>query len=316
MKHRRKGIDIFSLSFLDVISCGFGAVVMLILISKTDVDVSTAGSDDISSLLASLIGLENSVAEVSQQIEQELSTLEALSGEKQAIAQAESSLENQLKALQQKNAALEENISGLSLVESRLKQAALPTPRKSADKRSEEVGGIPVDSDYVVFIIDTSGSMKQIWSRVSREVVNVLNIHPEVKGFQILNDMGTSMISGYDGRWMPDTPSTRNSAIRMFENWSVVSNSSPVEGMEMALRKYAKPNITTSIYVFGDDYTGSSYDPVIDRLTKQNKQLSDGRRLAKIHGVGFLSVNSTDRFSILMRELTKHNEGTYIALPP
>ena len=56
MKHRRKGIDIFSLSFLDVISCGFGAVVMLILISKTDVDVSTAGADDISSLLASLIG--------------------------------------------------------------------------------------------------------------------------------------------------------------------------------------------------------------------------------------------------------------------
>ena len=147
MKHRRKGIDIFSLSFLDVISCGFGAVVMLILISKTDVDVSTAGSDDISSLLASLIGLENSVAEVSQQIEQELSTLEALSGEKQAIAQAESSLENQLKALQQKNAALEENISGLSLVESRLKQAALPpqgnllisVPKKSAVFRSTAI---------------------------------------------------------------------------------------------------------------------------------------------------------------------------------
>lgn len=316
MKHRKRELDIFSLSFLDVISCGFGAVVMLILIAKTDVDVSIAGAEDVSSLLASLIGLENSVAEISQQIQQELATLEALSGEQQTIAEAESSLENQLKALQQKNSALQQNISGLSLVESRLKQAALPTPTKPTDKRSEEVGGIPVDSDYVVFVIDTSGSMKQIWSRVSREVVNVLNNHPEVKGFQILNDMGTSMISGYDGRWMPDTPSTRNSAIRMFENWSVISNSSPVEGVEMALRKYAKPNITTAIYVFGDDYTGPSYDPVIERLTKQNRQLSDGRRLARIHGIGFLSINSTDRFSILMRELTKRNDGTYIALPP
>ena len=316
MKYRKKGLDIFSLSFLDVISCGFGAVVMLILIAKTDVDVSIAGADDVSSLLASLIGLENSVAEISEQIQQELSTLDTLSSEQQSIAQAESSLESRLKALQQQNAALEKSISGMSLVESRLKQAALPTPRKPTDQRSEEVGGIPVDSDYVVFIIDTSGSMKQIWSRVSQEVVNVLNIHPEVKGFQILNDMGTSMISGYDGRWMPDTPSTRNSAIRMFQNWSVVSNSSPVEGVETALRKYAKPNITTSIYVFGDDYTGSSYDPVIDRITRQNRQLSDGRRLARIHGVGFLSMNSTDRYSILMRELTKRNDGTYIALPP
>lgn len=316
MKHRKRELDIFSLSFLDVISCGFGAVVMLILIAKTDVDVSIAGAEDVSNLLASLIGLENAVAEISQQIQQELATLEALSGEQQTIAEAESSLENQLKALQQKNSALQQNISGLSLVESRLKQAALPTPTKPTDKRSEEVGGIPVDSDYVVFVIDTSGSMKQIWSRVSREVVNVLNNHPEVKGFQILNDMGTSMISGYDGRWMPDTPSTRNSAIRMFENWSVISNSSPVEGVEMALRKYAKPNITTAIYVFGDDYTGPSYDPVIERLTKQNRQLSDGRRLARIHGIGFLSINSTDRFSILMRELTKRNDGTYIALPP
>lgn len=316
MKHRKRELDIFSLSFLDVISCGFGAVVMLILIAKTDVDVSIAGAEDVSNLLASLIGLENSVAEISQQIQKELATLEALSGEQQTIAEAESLLENQLKALQQKNSALQQNISGLSLVESRLKQAALPTPTKPTDKRSEEVGGIPVDSDYVVFVIDTSGSMKQIWSRVSREVVNVLNNHPEVKGFQILNDMGTSMISGYDGRWMPDTPSTRNSAIRMFENWSVISNSSPVEGVEMALRKYAKPNITTAIYVFGDDYTGPSYDPVIERLTKQNRQLSDGRRLARIHGIGFLSINSTDRFSILMRELTKRNDGTYIALPP
>lgn len=141
MKYRKKGLDIFSLSFLDVISCGFGAVVMLILIAKTDVDVSIAGADDVSSLLASLIGLEKSVAEISQQIQQELSTLDALSSEQQSIAQAESSLENRLKALQQQNAALEESISGMSLVESRLKQAALPTPRKPTDKRSEEVGG-------------------------------------------------------------------------------------------------------------------------------------------------------------------------------
>lgn len=316
MKLRKKELDIFSLSFLDVISCAFGAVIMLILIAKTDVDVSDAGQENISSLLASLIGLQNSVLETEQQIQAEMARLDALSGEQAAIARARAQLQNQLQSLQDDNAALTDNIAGLSLVESRLKQAALPTPRSAISERSEEVGGIPVDSDYVVFVIDTSGSMQQIWSRVSREVVNVLNIHPEVKGFQILNDMGTPMISGYDGRWMSDTPSTRDSAIRLFKNWAVVSDSSPVEGIEMALRKYAKPDITTSIYVFGDDYTGGSFDAVIDKITKQNRLLSDGRRLAKIHGIGFLSVSSTDRYGILMRELTKRNDGTYLALPP
>ena len=316
MKLRKKQFEIFSLSFLDVISCAFGAVVMLILISKTDIDLSVAGQDSVSSLLASLIGLENSVTETRQQINAEIARLEALSAEQAATAQAKARLQQQLKALQDENAALTDNIAGLSLVESRLRQAALPTPRKPAESRSEEVGGIPVDSDYVVFIIDTSGSMQQIWSRVSREVINVLNIHPQVKGFQILNDMGTSMISGYDGRWMSDTPSTRSSAIKLFKNWSVVSNSSPVEGIEVSLRKYAKPNITTSIYVFGDDYTGGSFDAVIDKITKQNRVLSDGRQLARIHGIGFLSPSSTDRYGILMRELTQRNGGTYIALPP
>ena len=39
MKLRKREFDIFSLSFLDVISCGFGAVIMLILISKPNDDI-------------------------------------------------------------------------------------------------------------------------------------------------------------------------------------------------------------------------------------------------------------------------------------
>lgn len=316
MKHRKKDFDIFNLSFLDVISCSFGAVVMLILISKTDVSETISGQEDISRLLASLLNLENSVTDIQQEISAKQSAVENLSANNVALVQAAANIDNQLQALQTDSADLEASIAGLSLVEQRLQQAALPTPQRDNIVRSEEVGGIPVDSDYVIFVIDTSGSMRQIWPRVSAEVINVLNIHPEVKGFQILNDMGTPLISGYDGRWMSDTPITRRNAIQMIGNWAALSNSSPVEGIEVALRRYAKPNITTSIYVFGDDYTGSSYDPVIDRITQLNRPLSSGRRLARIHGVGFISQGTTNRYSILMRELTQQNEGTFIALAP
>ncbi len=69
-----------------------------------------------------------------------------------------------------------------------------------------------------------------------------------------------------------------------------------------------------SIYVFGDDYTGGSYDQVIDKITKMNRG-GGKKRLAKIHGIGFISQYTTNRYAILMRELTKRNGGTFLALP-
>lgn len=315
MKRRSRGLEIFSLSFLDVISCGFGAVVMLILISKTDIEPSVAGSDDVSALLSSLVSLQTSVSEIEQALRNDLASLDELSGQKASITADSKSIEAELAMLASNQTAMADNIEGLSLVEEKLKQASLTNARKPTDKRDIEVGGIPVDSDYVVFIVDTSGSMKSIWGNVTNEIVNVLNIHPEVKGFQILNDMGKSLISSYEGRWIPDTPARRKAVITLLGKWNALSNSSPVEGLTVALRKYAKPNITTSLYVFGDEYSGGSYDPIIEKVTAQNKVLSSGKRLAKIHAVGFISNGSTDRFSVLMREMTKRNEGTFIALP-
>lgn len=315
MKLRKREFDIFNLSFLDVISCGFGAVIILVLISKTNDDVSITGKDEIKDLLKTVITLENTISEIKQTIKDQFSKADELSNEKEQLEIVSIQLENKIRQQEEKQSLLAGDLQGLALVQSTLKQASISTPKTANKIRDEEVGGIPVDSDYVVFIVDTSGSMRQIWNRVSSEVINVLNIHPEVKGFQILNDMGKSLVSGYDGKWIPDTPGRRANVIKLFNSWAEMSNSSPVEGIETALRKYAKPNITTSIYVFGDDYTGSSYDPVIDKITRQNTLASSGKRLAKIHGIGFISPGTTDRFGILMRELTKRNGGTFLALP-
>ncbi|NOR24340.1 MAG: hypothetical protein GQ542_08085, partial [Desulforhopalus sp.] len=231
-----------------------------------------------------------------------------------SLGSAAQTLAKSLSIKEQEENALAGDLEGLSLVQSTLNRVSI-APSSSNTIRDEEVGGIPVDSDYVIFIVDTSGSMQSIWNRVSREILNVLSIHPEVIGFQILNDLGKSLISGYSGRWIPDTPQRRQSVMRVFGSWTDASNSSPVEGIEMALKRYAKPGQSTAIYVFGDDYTGSSYDPVIARITKMNRLQPNGQRLAKIHGIGFLSKYTTGRFAILMRELTKRNGGTFLALP-
>jgi sensor histidine kinase YesM len=85
MKLRKREFDIFNLSFLDVISCGFGAVVMLVLISKTNDDVSIIGKGEVEGLLKTVISLENAITELEQTIIIQLSKSDQLSNEKKRL---------------------------------------------------------------------------------------------------------------------------------------------------------------------------------------------------------------------------------------
>lgn len=316
MRKKRREFDIFSLSFLDIISCGFGAVVLLVLISKTSESPVKTIEQDAMTMLAHVLNAEDVVTSLNDQlaalhasIKSQRILRDRLRGMANQTATAESVSTGQAETLAKDIAGLESVQSALE----RLKSTNLS--RKTTQVRDDEVGGIPVDSDYVIFIVDTSGSMQEIWPRVTREIENIINIHPKVKGFQILNDNGTHILNGYQGKWIPDTPGRRKSVIKLFKNWNSASNSSPVEGLEVALKRYVNPNIKVSIYIFGDDYTGSSFDPVINSLVRMNTNRVTGARLARVHGVGFMSQYTTNRFATLMREVARRNDGTFIALP-
>ena len=314
MKIKKKDFDIFNLSFLDIITCGFGAIVLLVLISHTDRDTPESNVDQVENQLNQVLALKTQANSLAKKIEQKkkLNKIQ-LENSRNLGREAQASLEN-LRKRENEERELAGDLDGLSLVQSTLERVSI-SPSTSNTPRDDEVGGIPVDSDYVIFVVDTSGSMKTIWNRVTQEIINILTIHPQVKGFQILDDQGKAILAGYGGRWIPDVPFRRKSVMKLFKGWQSASNSSPVEGVLAALRKYKKQGHTIAIYVFGDDYTGDTYDSVIANITKKNTTQKDGKRLAKIHAVGFPSQYTTDRFGILMRELTKQNGGTFIALP-
>ncbi|MEK9901045.1 MAG: hypothetical protein VW516_09895, partial [Rhodospirillaceae bacterium] len=61
MRRKRAEFEVFSLSFLDVISCGFGAVVLLVLISPFGVSNEVGGTDETATLLQRLIGTETRI---------------------------------------------------------------------------------------------------------------------------------------------------------------------------------------------------------------------------------------------------------------
>ena len=313
MKKRRSSGEIFGLAFLDVIACGFGAIVLLLLISRpalieagdearasVDASVLEETADLVSRLRARWEALQAGLA-------QEWERPAVVRGEDPALEEAIRLAGERLKQLRRDN-------RGLERVEESLRRATLRTPAP-ATERDPEVGGIPVDSEYVIFILDTSGSMKSIWGEVMDVMGRVLDIHPKVSGFQVLNDNGTYLISAYRKKWIRDTPRLRKSILNALRNWGAMSNSSPVEGLQTALRAYARSPGKVAIYIFGDDFRGASYDRVLETLRELNVDRTTGQTRVRVHAVGFVSSQIHDRYATLMREVTRNHDGAFLALP-
>ena len=313
MKKPRTSGEIFGLAFLDVIACGFGAIILLLLISKpTPIEGGGEAQPSVKATeLAEATDLVNRLrarwSAMQAMLANEAESPVATPGHDPALDAAIRLASQRLEQLQHDN-------EGLERVRESLQRATLRV-RAAASERDREVGGIPVDSEYVIFIVDTSGSMKSIRDQVMDVMDKVLDIHPKVSGFQVLNDNGGYLISAYRRKWIPDTPKRRKSILNAVRNWGAMSNSSPVEGLQTALRAYARQDRKIAIYIFGDDYTGSSYDRVIETLRQLNIDRATGKSRVRVHAVGFFSTHSTDRYATLMREVTRSHDGTFLALP-
>jgi len=149
----------------------------------------------------------------------------------------------------------------------------------------------------------------------------VLRVHPKVKGIQVINDMGRYMYSAYAGRWIPDTPARRKAVIARVRTWKSFSNSSPVEGVLHAVKRFFKKDRRISLYVFGDDFSSGSIDVVLREIARINKKDVSGNPSVRIHTFGFpvLFLNNIGkanriRFAHLMRLLAEQNAGSFVGL--
>ena len=310
---KRERIDPFSLSFLDIISCGFGAVVVLILIFRFDPfpDDATASPPTDTTAAYNSILAEAAVSEKTEQAKSALDDMtvaQAASNETaQRLQQQLDQSRQQLAAKQASNAQKQQQLAALKRQIEQVQIAGVTTVVPSDP--DDEAGGILVDRDYVIFIVDTSGSMREIWRRVADRMNQILMQHPQVKGIQVMNDNGSYLVSAYAKRWITDTPKMRERILRLFNLWSSTSNSSPAEGLVRALTDFQPSTKNMSIYVLGDDYSGGDFDSVIEAVRKLN---TGG---ARINAINFINPSATtDRFSILMREIALENHGTLITM--
>jgi hypothetical protein len=179
------------------------------------------------------------------------------------------------------------------------------------------VGGIPIDSEYVVFVIDTSDSMaSNHWEATMKVMNETLDIYPELKGLQVMNDQGRFMFDSAPGSWLNDTPDLRARIRTRLSSWRPYSQSNPLPGIEQALRLYRREGRALSIVVIGDEFTGESMQAAVDRVARLNAP--DGRPAARIHGIGFpegsMPAFTNIQFSALMRVLTARNGGTFVGI--
>lgn len=321
----RRGIEEFSVSFLDVICCGFGAIILLLIITKTVQPVLLEESNinmqgQVAQRENALFEIRGQITELRRQVndsQADLATnLDALAELQQQLAIILGEFDNLSESQQEVST---ENLklasAKQSLTDEMQKLLGLDFKRDSG-----LVGGITVDSEYIIFVIDTSGSMQSVaWPQVVRKVSETLAIYPGVKGIQVMNDMGDFMFARYAGRWIEDTPALRNSIIQTLQTWAPFSNSSPVEGITAAINTYYDPDKRISIYVFGDDYTGNSIEEVVAAVDRVNLVDANGRRRVRIHAIGFpVYLDRPNarvyRFAALMRELAYRNDGTFVGL--
>jgi hypothetical protein len=325
---RRRDFDIFSMSFLDAVCCGFGAMILLFIVTRVSEPTRLEQSErDLSGLIAQYEQELNEIVGETERVQRnEASTTASVQTDRRKIED----LREQLELIRAQVLATAEDTELTEEVQNRLASAKqslteemrrlLANYRPPIDEY--KVGGIPVDSEYIIFLIDTSGSMKSYqWERVQQQLRETLEVYPTVKGIQIMNDEGEYMFKSYRDEWIPDTPTRREAILDSLKNWDAFSNSNPREGILAAIDKFYDPNKKISLYVYSDDFQQGSINPVVREVDRRNRASATGERLVRIHAVAFPAVYlavgelyTAANYATLMRIICQRNGGTFVAL--
>ena len=324
---KRREFEVFTLSFLDCICCGFGAIILLLVLTDVGKPIVIEKSEknlngQIDALQRQLFELRGETDVLNRELQGRMAVLNTEQARLASLSGDLSKIRGEFKASQADASVA--NTFETALVESyQTLTAEMQRLLKNQPRRIDmvqAVGGIPVDSEWIIFCIDTSGSMQaDNWENAQNVMKEILDIYPRVKGIQVLDDEGKPMFPSTKGQWLQDTPVQRAKILSTMVNWKPYSNSSPVEGIGAAVQNWWAADKKISIYVIGDDFTGSSVEAALSAVRKYNPVDRMGRHRVRIHAIGMPAGASSppfinQRFSVLMRAMCDDNEGTFVGL--
>lgn len=328
---KNRETDSFTVSFLDVASCGFGAMIILLMITKSSAPTTLESVENITpagvvaELQEQLFDIRGETTILNRELNAKHEQLSAMEDRIARLRRDLNDIEGQFSTTKELSDETTDEFGRLVLAQQSLTQEMQRLLANTRAPENNAIGGVPVDSEYIIFVIDTSGSMFQnpSWDKMLGVIRDTLDVYPEVKGIQVMNDMGDYMFESYRGDWIPDTPGRRSQIIQTLRSWNPYSNSSPVEGVTRAIDTFYEYDKNISIYVLGDDFQpGGSIQNVLQTIDRINVEDENGDRLVRIHGIGFPVIfagprrfqQSVYRYSTLMREMTQRNGGTFVGL--
>jgi hypothetical protein len=331
---RRRQTQVFSMAFLDCICCGFGAVILVFVLS-------VAGQD---------MNKQTRITELQALMEEMARRLADLNASREDLLRDNSRIASILSDARMRNAAI---LALLDELERRLayEKAGAEALVVDLDDLQKEIAarqrersmilddveplpvGVPVGSNYIAFVIDTSGSMRDPFTDrlhpvVIRKIEEVLEVYPIVDGIQVLDADGRFLVREGNGNdpWIPDSPQIRESIKEIIRRHDNTSYSNPVPGLVRVFRELYReddPNMELGVYIFGDEYNGIS-EPVIRRIDELNPiDPATGERKAVINAIGFPTLlddsdlnpeNTMLKYANLMREICYQHGGAFIAL--
>ena len=319
----------FSLSFLDCISCGFGAVILLFVISLGSerlviIDIRETLEKLYQERLKELDEIRNKNMEFIKLIQQETKEEKDKIEKVQSMQTDLEKIVNRIKEAEFGQEKLVVDVDDMQkIIDAREKEIDIP------QNESELPIGVPVASNNLIFIMDTSGSMRdpntgRIWEYIVTKFEETLDIYPIVDAIQVMDADGNFIVRTSRGQWLPDSFGTREGMKRAIRNYDHHSQSNPVPGIMRAIR-FSKekdeqdPKRKVGIYVFGDEFTQTA-EKVLHRIEQLNPADEEGNRPVTINAVGFPQVIKYERhftrtglkFANLMRELTYIHGGAFI----
>lgn len=308
----KKTREIFSMSFLDIMACGFGALVLILLISEfqeSEIEIVENSADKFL-----LVSEEKNlkITELNNISEQVKTKLEDLIEKRKELELITNKLtQRQLVA---------SNLSNLA----NSKESSINNKSKPLIITNQiDASGIKIDSKYLVFIIDNSGSMQTSgpWSNVIKEIDNIINTFPDLQGYLIMNDSGNIIHGG--SPWLIPSKTNRRASINLLKvnPNKYMSLSNPILGLKQVINSYGNRFSDVGVFIVGDDVLDNNRMENISNSILQINKKPSGEIKVRINAIAFLTAKDEKAYEqqnmnylMLMRELTEQSGGALVVV--